>query len=1207
MKFFLIVQLNLLLCATCVPLALTAQVMPWTALPDQELTGSSQWSSMPENYLVSGLDRGMMQSQIEKAPEAYRGIKPVEVHIPSPEGQILRFALQKSVTLPLELSKKYPDIQTYQGYGIDNAQQKIRLELTPSGLHAMMWLGGKIAMLEPFQGNQHIAYWAENYPISSGLDGMVDLSEGKGSPVERDIQQGGIPQHRDLEGDILVYRIAIAADTGYTHFFGGKQNALAEIAVILNQANEIYMREASIQFQLVANNDLIIFDGASPYSFIGVGQNDVLTASENQVVLDTAIGSANYDLGCVLRRTSGIGGQGMFSDLAAVCQSPNKGTSSVSASSPQGPLFFTSVLNLIGRLFGATSTYNQINSPCQGIRFGNTAFEPGAGSTIMGFFTGCSPAVALMRDNYFHAASLEQIHTYSRTGLGATCPTTIVSNNQKPTVSVGMSGFMIPTSTPFELIGDANDPDGDSLTYCWEQMDLGPEGHPDMPVGNAPLFRSFLPTPDSNRIFPQISDLVLNQQTTGEILPDYGRDMNFRLTIRDQEGGINEADISFEIDSTAGPFSLIYPNDPFMDHWTGGTCEQILWDVANTDNALVNCQTVNILLSTDGGYTFPYTLAEHIPNTGSAVVLIPEVNSTACRIKIQAADNVFFTLSNFDFTIQMPTEPGISLFVQNSTTAFCQGGSTSYLICTASQLGFGDSMNVFVSGLEPELSATITPSTIVPGDSILLEVSGGDTLASGTYSFNLIAQGLNTNVAEALFLNLEIIEIVEISQVAGISPLAGNSQTVQSVSFSWEAAATADVYHLELAISPSFGSSIIYSNEHIASSSFTLPIVLQSETVYYWRVRGLNTCAAGPMSDINAFQTGSCEDLTSTNVPVSIPAFGIPAVINSTANISLTGAIDHVQVFDILGLHSSIDDISMSLISPLGTEVQLFSQICTDTSMNFDLGFSDNGASTIDCPPTTGNIYQPQEALSAFAGENPLGNWTLKIQDDVAFNGGELQSWSLEVCKTVLNRPELIQNQGLQTQQWKLDTLDNSLLAASDAAGNDQQIVYTILTLPQNGGLLLNGNNLSVGDTFLQSDVDLQHIAYLHNGSATSVDSFRFDLRGVSGNWNGVYMFPIQIEPNLNTGVASDLSGLSLDTYPNPTEEALFIELKGLDHGKVIVELYTMQGQLIKQESQLLSGGNLQTSLSMGQLSPALYMLRIATSKGDIFRKILKK
>ena len=157
------------------------------------------------------------------------------------------------------------------------------------------------------------------------------------------------------------------------------------------------------------------------------------------------------------------------------------------------------------------------------------------------------------------------------------------------------------------------------------------------------------------RIFPQISDIVNNTQTLGEILPSYTRDLTFRMTVRDNQlngGGVDYDEIVFSVSDLAGPFLVTAPNTAVT--WTPGTQETVTWDVADTDAAPVSAATVNILLSTDGGFTYPHTLATGTANDGTETITVPSTPTSTARVKVEAATNIFFDISNADFTIDAP-------------------------------------------------------------------------------------------------------------------------------------------------------------------------------------------------------------------------------------------------------------------------------------------------------------------------------------------------------------------------------------------------------------------------------------------------------------------------------------------------------------------------------------------------------------------------
>src|SRR5690606_32295024 len=216
-----------------------------------------------------------------------------------------------------------------------------------------------------------------------------------------------------------------------------------------------------------------------------------------------------------------------------------------------------------------------------------TAYEPGSGSTIMGYAGLCAGNdLQINSDDYFHATSLSGITGYISTI--STCGTTDPSGNTIATVLDIQATYHVPYKTPFELEApQATDADHDVLTYCWEQYDLGDFGKGLSNTLYGPIFRSFRPTTSRWRVFPRLDSLRVGVYSyPAEKLPEVARELNFRLTVRDVyngSGAFNWSDttVTLNVTDQAGPFRLLSPN-VHTGYWRNGSSYTVTWDVANT-------------------------------------------------------------------------------------------------------------------------------------------------------------------------------------------------------------------------------------------------------------------------------------------------------------------------------------------------------------------------------------------------------------------------------------------------------------------------------------------------------------------------------------------------------------------------------------------------------------------------------------------------
>jgi len=611
-------------------------------------------SGYPESSRYFTLELADVRAELARAPrESFDAPGPgLLLELPLPGAGSETFEVWESPILHPELAAKFPEIRTYVARGVDDPTASGRLDVTPAGLHAMILSARPTFFIDPVQrGNarDHVTHLKRRRAdVGDPRDGWTcDFEEdpAAAAEIQRLIEEREATRHlRGTGQQLRTYRAAVAATGEYTTYHGGTVPAgMAAITTSMNRVTGIYEREVSVRMELIANNDLIVYTNPAtdPYT----NNNGGAMLSQNQSNLDSVIGNANYDIGHVF--STGGGG---IAGLSVVCRAGNKARGVTGLNAPIGDIFDVDyVSHEMGHQYGGNHTFNGNAGSCSGNRSGSSAYEPGSGSTIMAYAGICgSQNIANRSDDYFHSRSFQEITAYTQSGLGSGCPVVTNTGNDPPVPVAGNAGLTIPVSTPFLLTGTGSDPNGDDITYCWEQYDLGPAGHPDTPSGDAPIFRSFDPKTQGARMFPKPSDVRNNVHTIGELLPTYARTLHFRFTVRDNLGGVAWDATSIPVDAGSGPFLVTSVG---VTPWNAGEGRTVTWDVAGTDAPPVSCASVNIVLSVTGGTFFDYVLASGVPNDGSADIVVPGLPTEEARIKVEAADNVFFDLNDDNFEI----------------------------------------------------------------------------------------------------------------------------------------------------------------------------------------------------------------------------------------------------------------------------------------------------------------------------------------------------------------------------------------------------------------------------------------------------------------------------------------------------------------------------------------------------------------------------
>jgi len=636
-------------------------------------------SSMPRKYELFSLDFSALKLQLQQAPLENVAQSNVIIDFPNPDGKLMSYRIYEAPVMEAGLANRYPDIKSYIGSGVADPSASIRFSTTIFGLHVMSLSGASgIYYVDTYTKdlNNYIVYSRSNVSSVHSFECLVndgDLNLSRAAETNTVLAS---------DGKFRQYRLAMACTIEYAAFHinaaglnGGtlaqkKAAVLAAMVVTMTRVNGLYERDMSLRMNLVANNDLVIFVDSDNFS------NDTanLLIDESQVEIDAAIGLSNYDIG----HTVSTGGGGL-AQLNSPCTS-SKARGITGSPSPVGdPYDIDYVAHEMGHQYGAQHTFN---NSCGGNRSAGTAVEPGSGSTIMGYAGICPPDVQNNSDAHFHAVSLAQMSVFvAATG---NCAAFTLNGNTPPVVNAG-SDWTIPKGTAFILkpssVTDAN---GDSLTYCWEQTDTAVSSQPPLTTATTgPNFRSNPPIVAQERYMPLLSSVVAgNLAPTWEVVSSVGRSYNFALTVRDNRtpnGGQTSRDnIVVTASNTIGPFTVTSQNS--VEAWVAGETRTITWN-RNNSETLVGSVNVDILLSTDGGLTFPTSLTPvgGVVNSGTANITVPNVTSLTCRLMIRPTGNIYYAVNSSVFYIGYSVVNTCNTYVFNTPFAV-PDNSTSYTI-----------------------------------------------------------------------------------------------------------------------------------------------------------------------------------------------------------------------------------------------------------------------------------------------------------------------------------------------------------------------------------------------------------------------------------------------------------------------------------------------------------------------------------------------
>ncbi len=981
----LLLPFSFLLCCFTMNAQTWKKVQKPQAAPS-ELIRTNDYSS---NQVFLQFDPTNLKNQLLSAQKRNTGKPGVLITMPTITGDQQFLVWEKSNFSPA-LQAKYPQIRAYYGIGVNDSSSALYFSLSPSGIETMLMKGGNTQFIEPYTKDASVYVLFESANRSPGTMPLVCNTEEKALASKTHTSVT-----RSNTGTFRTFRLALSCTGEYGAYHGGTvTGALAAMNATMTRVNGVYDIDLAVELIMIANDDAVVYtDAASdPYSDAANMSN---WNGELQNNLTSVIGEENYDIGHLFGATGGGGNAGC---IGCVCEDGSKGSGITSPADgvPQGDNFdIDYVAHEMGHQLGGTHTFSY------NVEGSGTNIEPGSGSTIMAYagITG-SYDVQAHSDDYFAYASVQQIQDNLE---GKSCAVTSSINNNAPVVNAGPD-YVIPKGTPFILTGSATDAENDSLTYCWEQFDdagslSGNNSFASATKASGPTFRSFSPTAVPIRYFPALTRVKANSLTSNfESVSNVARPLNFTLTVRDNSanGGQTATDaVLLNVSTAAGPFLVTAPNTTTAIQ--AGSNVTVTWNVAGTDANGVNSKFVDIYLSADAAVTFPTLLASNVPNDGSEIVTMPETAGSGRRIMVRSHDNIFFDISNANFST---SAAGVTQSIafsgvagDQNKTACGNETSISYTFKYNAIGGYTTPTTFSATGNPDGTTVSFNPATMTASGNVTMTVSNLGSGASGFYTIAITSTSGTITKTFNSYLKLGNPAVTLASpadNAYGVSP---------SATLTWNASPVADQYLVQVATDEAFTNIIntatVTGNTFVASG-------LSELTTYYWRVQGSNASCTGNFSSTFRFTTGqlSCAVSSSTTV-VTISSTGTPTV-TSTINIPTGVTIADINATVKIN-HTYVSDLTVNLISPAGTSVTLLSGVCEDKN-NINATFDDSGNDLVcsSGSPVVSGTIKPKVALSAFAGQSSAGTWTLQVSDSTSGDGGSIQSWSLNICQAII-------------------------------------------------------------------------------------------------------------------------------------------------------------------------------------------------------------
>lgn len=1127
--------------------------------------------------------------------------------LPDPDGGAVVYNLYRNTTMSDGLADQFPQISTGNIVRADDPNEWGKIDFTPKGMHAMIFRPGRqtlfIDPVGPENPNLHLIYRRRDFLTDKVQDCVL---QGQSESIGLSAGGAGLPYN---SCELRTYRLAVSATGEYTVFHGGTtEDALAGIVTTMNRVNGVYERDFSVTMSLIPNNADLIFENPDTDPFTNGSPGQMI--NENQQFTNNAVGAENYDIGHVFGTNSGG-----LAGLGVTCNDNAKARGVTGSAAPIGdPFDIDYVAHEIGHQFNSNHCFN---NACGGNRNNSTAAEPGSGSTIMAYAGICIPNVQNNSDDHFHGISMREIGLRVQQDQ---CPVITPTSNTAPAIVSVAASAWVPGGTPFELDAEVTDAEDDMLTYNWEQMDTEISVQPPSPTSDGgPNFRSNAPAPVSSRMFPRLGVLVFGEDDTWERLSDVSREMNFRLSVRDNspEGGCTQfSDVTVNVHDTGEPFTLEVPNAPGIV-WQGLSYQEVVWNPAGTPEAPIEAETVDIFLSVSSVPAFDSLVAQNVPNSGSYFWQVANVNTTTARLMVRASNQPFFDLSAFNFIIQS-TEEGFAFETSSQPAADGCTGDVFEFDLSANALGdLPGPIALDAVNLPDGFSVDFSTPAVSPGENFTVTVTTALNAASGLNAVQIT--GSSGAFFNDILLFTELVNAAPLS-APPLNPENGNENVAIHPTLSWEDnAVLAETYTVQLALDEDF-STLVFSASGLSANEVVTDELLP-ETEYFWRVLTISDCGESDFSETFSFTTVSCIGKTVTEVPVS------GTLTASTAQVVTEGSVSEVSITNISGTHDSADQLLFSLESPSGTSVYLGGAGCgAEVTMrgSGSVAVDVPGEPQVNYPASTPAGYGPDigpehligPAVLAYDGNGLLGAELCDEPENAVLLDGKIAVVSRGTCpftQKVLN----VQSAGAVGVIVINNSGDNFIVPGG--ASNEVTIPSMMIGLSQGTELLELISAAAADFSVSYSDfaVAVNDIPCGSSGGLVQpVDPLSlFTGESAEGAWvltaanpaasgsGSIADWSLQvcIEDAEGTVSVSSVEGAELSVFPNPARESVNVAWSGIGNfERVAVSDMHGRSVFIKNVRQTD-----RIEMNFSGLAPGVYVIRMEGPAMTDVRKVV--